>query len=79
LPLPGALQLVGPIITASAGLTVRAHDGVVPIDSSMWTGFAGCIPADHLDITRAGETPASQLAMPLVPFYQAIAAKLATL
>jgi triacylglycerol lipase len=75
--LPNALNLTGPII--ADGLELRAHDGVVPIDSSTWTGFLGCIPADHLDITRAGETDPSELALPLVPFYQQIAARLAKL
>jgi triacylglycerol lipase len=75
--LPRALNLTGPII--ADGTDLRAHDGVVPIDSSVWTGFLGCIPADHLDITRAGEKDPSDLDLPLVPFYQQIAARLAKL
>ncbi|HEX4421669.1 MAG TPA: alpha/beta fold hydrolase [Kofleriaceae bacterium] len=72
--LPGELQLTGPII---GGLAFRPHDGVVPIDSASWTGFLGCIPTDHLDMTRAGEKDASDLDIDLVPFYRQVAARVA--
>jgi triacylglycerol lipase len=75
--LPDALNLTGPII--ADGLELRPHDGVVPIDSSMWTGYQGCIPTDHLDITRAGEKDPGDLDLPLVPFYLQIAARVAPL
>ena len=75
--LPRALDLVGPIV--AGGFALRAHDGVVPIDSSKWTGFLGCIPTDHLDITRAGEKAPTDLDLPLVPFYLQIAARVAPL
>ena len=71
--LPRALDLVGPIV--AGGIDLRAHDGVVPIDSSIWTGFQGCIPTDHLDITRAGEKDPADLDLPLVPFFLKIAAQ----
>ena len=71
--LPGLLRLAGPIV--SGGLALRPHDGVVPVDSSHWTGFLGCIPADHLDMTRAGAKPAEELDVPLVPFFRQIAAR----
>jgi triacylglycerol lipase len=74
--LPGVLQLAGPII---GGLWFRPHDGVVPIDSAKWTGFAGCIPADHLDMTRAGAKDAADLDLALVPFYRGIAAQVGAL
>jgi triacylglycerol lipase len=72
--LPGELQLTGPIV---GGLWLRPHDGVVPIDSATWTGFLGCIPADHLDMTRAGSKDAADLDLDLVPFYRQIAARAA--
>jgi triacylglycerol lipase len=74
--LPGELQLTGPII---GGFTLRPHDGVVPIDSAEWTGFLGCIPTDHLDMTRAGAKDAADLDLALVPFYRRIAARAAGL
>ncbi len=74
--LPGELQLTGPII---GGLSLRPHDGVVPIDSAQWTGFLGCIPTDHLDMTRAGAKTAAKLDLALVPFYRDIAARVGAL
>lgn len=74
--LPGELRLTGPIV---GGIWLRPHDGVVPIDSAMWTGFQGCIPTDHLDMTRAGVKDAADLDLPLVPFYRQIAARVAGL
>lgn len=71
--LPGLLRLAGPIV--ANGSDFRPHDGVVPVDSSKWTGFLGCIPADHLDMTRAGAKPAEDLDVPLVPFYRQIVAR----
>jgi triacylglycerol lipase len=74
--LPGELQLTGPIV---GGLWLRPHDGVVPIESAMWTGFLGCIPTDHLDMTRAGVKDPADLDLPLVPFYRQVAARAAGL
>jgi triacylglycerol lipase len=74
--LPGVLKLAGPIV---GGGTFRPHDGVVPIDSAKWTGFLGCIPADHLDMTRAGAKAAQDLDLALVPFYRQIAARVGAL
>lgn len=71
--LPGLLQLAGPIV--ANGTDLRPHDGVVPVDSSKWTGFLGCIPADHLDMTRAGAKDAADLDVELVPFYRQIVAR----
>ena len=72
--LPGVERLTGPIIS---GFRLRPHDGVVPIDSATWTGFLGCIPTDHLDMTRAGEKAASKLDLDLVAFYRQVAARVA--
>jgi triacylglycerol lipase len=69
--LPTPLDATAAIIASDE---LRPHDGVVPIDSSKWTGFSGCIPTDHLDMTRAGEEPASDLALDLVKLYTGIAA-----
>lgn len=74
--LPGILRLAGPIVAGGGAL--RPHDGVVPIDSSKWTGFLGCLPTDHLDMTRAGAKPAAELEIDLVPFYRQIAARVTT-
>lgn len=74
--LPGELQLTGPIV---GGLWLRPHDGVVPIDSATWTGFLGCIPTDHLDMTRAGAKAAADLNLALVPFFRQIAARVGSL
>jgi triacylglycerol lipase len=74
--LPGELNVTGPII---GGGDFRPHDGVVPIDSAIWTGFLGCIPTDHLDMTRAGEKRASDLKLDLVSFFRAIGQRVATL
>lgn len=71
--LPGLLRLAGPIV--ANGTDLRPHDGVVPVDSAKWSGFLGCIPADHLDMTRAGAKPAEELDLPLVPFYRQLAAR----
>lgn len=71
--LPGLLRLAGPIV--ANGTDLRPHDGVVPVDSSRWTGFLGCIPADHLDMTRAGAKDAADLDVELVPFYRQIVAR----
>jgi triacylglycerol lipase len=74
--LPGELNLTGPIIS---GGTFRPHDGVVPIDSAKWTGFLGCIPTDHLDMTRAGEKAAADLDLDLVSFYRGIGKRVGAL
>ena len=69
--LPSDLEPTGAIIATN---DLRPHDGVVPIDSSMWTGFAGCIATDHLDMTRAGDEAATDLQLDLVKLYSGIAA-----
>jgi triacylglycerol lipase len=74
--LPGELQLTGPIV---GGFWLRPHDGVVPVDSATWTGFQGCIPTDHLDMTRAGAKDAADLDLDLVPFYRQVAARVGSL
>ena len=69
--LPNAeLEATGAIIATN---DVEPHDGVVPIESSKWTGFQGCIPTDHLDMTRAGEEPSSNMKLDLVALYTKIA------
>ncbi|MEZ4359980.1 MAG: alpha/beta fold hydrolase [Kofleriaceae bacterium] len=73
--LPGLLQLAGPIV--SGGFALRPHDGVVPVDSAHWTGFLGCIPADHLDMTRAGAKDVEDLDVELVPFFRQLVARVA--
>lgn len=73
--LPGLLRLTGPIV--AGGTDLRPHDGVVPVDSARWTGFLGCLPTDHLDMTRAGEKPAEELEIDLVAFYRGVAARVA--
>ena len=73
--LPGLLRLAGPIV--AGGTDLRPHDGVVPVDSARWTGFLGCIPADHLDMTRAGAKDAADLDLELVPFYKQLVARVA--
>jgi triacylglycerol lipase len=75
--LPGVLKLTGPIV--AGGTDLRPHDGVVPVDSARWTGFLGCLPTDHLDMTRAGEKPAAELMIDLVAFYRQAAARVAGL
>jgi triacylglycerol lipase len=75
--LPSVLRLTGPIV--AGGTDLRPHDGVVPIDSAKWTGFLGCIPLDHLDMTRAGAKPAEELDVELVPFYRQVAARVGML
>ncbi|HET9627406.1 MAG TPA: alpha/beta fold hydrolase [Kofleriaceae bacterium] len=74
--LPGELNLTGPII---GGGTFRPHDGVVPIDSAEWTGFLGCIPTDHLDMTRAGAKDADDLDLDLVSFFRSIGKRVGSL
>lgn len=75
--LPGVLRLTGPIVAGGGDL--RPHDGVVPVDSARWTGFLGCLPTDHLDMTRAGAKPAGELELDLVAFYRRAAARVAAL
>ena len=75
--LPSLLRLTGPIV--AGGTDLRPHDGVVPIDSARWTHFLGCLPPDHLDMTRAGAKPAADLELELVPFYRQAAARVASL
>jgi len=75
--LPGALQVTGPIV--AGGIDLRPHDGVVPIDSARWGQFLGCLPTDHLDMTRAGARPADELDIDLIAFYRQAAARAAAL
>jgi triacylglycerol lipase len=75
--LPGALQVTGPIV--AGGIDLRPHDGVVPIDSARWGQFLGCLPTDHLDMTRAGAKPADEMDLDLVAFYRQAAARAAAL
>jgi triacylglycerol lipase len=75
--LPGTLRLTGPIV--AGGTDLRPHDGVVPVDSARWATFLGCIPTDHLDMTRAGAKPATELDLDLVAFYRQAAARVAGL
>jgi triacylglycerol lipase len=65
-----ALLLAAPIV--ARGTERMPNDGVVSVASASWTGFAGCIPADHLD-----ETAAPAEAFDTATFYRALAAKLA--
>jgi triacylglycerol lipase len=65
-----ALLLAAPIV--ARGTERQPNDGVVSIASGTWTGFAGCIPADHLD-----ETAAPTEAFDTAAFYRALAGKLA--
>lgn len=59
---------------AVTGTDLRANDGVVPVDSSTYTGFQGCIAADHLDQVGifALVTPEFEPAS----FYKGVATKL---
>lgn len=75
--LPGLLRLAGPIV--AGGTDLRPHDGVVPVDSARWTNFLGCLPTDHLDMTRAGAKPAADLKIDLIAFYRQAAARVASL
>jgi hypothetical protein len=69
------LLLSAPIV--AEGLARIPNDGVVAVASAAWTGFRGCIAADHLDQTgRAAAVPPS---MDTVAFYRALANDLAAL
>lgn len=74
MPAPDALRalllLSAPIV--AEGTARKPADGVVSVASATWTGFAGCISADHLDET-SGEAPSFDRPA----FYAALAAKLA--
>ncbi len=37
-------------IGASGSRTISPADGMVAVQSAMWTGFQGCVPADHYDV-----------------------------
>jgi triacylglycerol esterase/lipase EstA (alpha/beta hydrolase family) len=56
-----------------------AHDGLVPVASSRWGTFLGCVPADHLDeiCQIAGDAPGLGNAFDCVTFYRELAAWLA--
>jgi len=66
-----ALLLAAPIV--ARGLEREPNDGVVSVASATWTGFSGCISADHLDETAA---PAEG-GLDTAAFYRALVAKLA--
>ena len=65
-----ALLLAAPIV--ARGTERKPNDGVVSIASATWTGFSGCVPADHLD-----ETAAPTEAFDTAAFYKALAGKVA--
>lgn len=76
--LPFDLTVTGGFIASGAGPAndeaLRPHDGVVPVESSIWGAFQGCIPTDHLDMTRAGDKDPDDLDLDLVKLYTDIAA-----
>jgi triacylglycerol lipase len=81
--LPADLTVTGGFIASGQGAAqddeaLRPHDGVVPIESSKWTGFQGCIPTDHLDMTRAGDKDEADLDLDLVKLYTDIATLVTT-
>ena len=59
---------------AVTGTDLRPNDGVVPVDSATYTGFQGCIAADHLDQVGIFALVAPTLDPPA--FYKGIATKL---
>lgn len=59
---------------AITGTDLRANDGVVPVDSATYTGFQGCIAADHLDQVGIFALVSSELDPPT--FYKGIATRL---
>jgi len=69
-----ALLLLAQPIVAS-GTDRNPNDGVVEISSSTWTGFLGCISADHLGETTV--PAAGEVGLDTPAFYKAIVAKLA--
>jgi triacylglycerol lipase len=71
----GALLLAAPIV--AEGIARIPNDGVVTVASATWTGFRGCIAADHLDET--GTPAAVPPSMDLAAFYRALATTLAGL
>jgi triacylglycerol esterase/lipase EstA (alpha/beta hydrolase family) len=74
-----------PILDASAVILdnalagADAHDGLVPVASSRWGTFLGCVPADHMDeiCQIAGDNPGTDF--DCVGFYRDLVAWLATL
>jgi len=56
------------------GTDLRPNDGVVPVDSATYSGFQGCIAADHLDEVGTFAVLAPELDVPA--FYKGIATKL---
>jgi triacylglycerol lipase len=76
-PAPDQMRavLVLPATIVANGTDRKPNDGVVGVASSLWTGFKGCIAADHLDETT---TPsAGQLGLDTPAFYKALVAELA--
>ncbi len=71
-----------PVLDASAVILDNAlgghdgHDGLVPVASSRWGSFLGCLPADHLDeiCQIAGDTPGVGNDFDCVTFYRSLAA-----
>ncbi len=53
-----------------------AHDGLVPVASSRWGTFLGCLPADHMDeiCQIAGDAPGPGNQFDCHAFYRALAA-----
>jgi len=67
--------LVLPATIVAHGTERRPNDGVVNVSSSTWTGFQGCIPADHLDETTIRQPGETGLDTPA--FYKALVTRLA--
>ena len=70
-----ALLLAAPIV--AEGLARIPNDGVVSVASATWTGFQGCIAADHLDET--GRPAAIVPSLDAPAFYRSLGLTLAAL
>ncbi len=75
-PDPGETRalLVLPATIVAHGTERRPNDGVVNVTSSTWTGFAGCVPADHLALTSV---PQDGEGFDAPAFYKALVERLA--
>jgi triacylglycerol esterase/lipase EstA (alpha/beta hydrolase family) len=67
-------------LTASAAILnstkpVQTNDGLVPVASTRWGTFLGCIPADHLDeiCQIAGDQPGGSNSFDCERFYRQLA------
>ncbi len=58
-------------------LALIPHDGVVTVRSAKWGEFRGCIPADHLDESKA--LVDEHTGFDSISFYKEVAAELATI